>query len=635
MLRLTATLLVTLAAFSGAATPGSAPPVLAHALLLQSEPPVNATLQDAPRQITLYFSEPLERQFSSVSVVDQDGQRPQQTVEFDDSDDTVMRVLLEPAGPGFLVVSWETVSVVDGHRITGSFPITILNQDGSLPAAAPPAAVSARGEEAQADLAVAKFLQLAAGCLLAGALLFTLWVAPALRRDAGDAAGLASDRRCLVAAIAALLVIAAAAVGELLLQASNIGSSAGDVLATRWGERWLLRQVLLAVALAAIVTSILQAQLRRWLIPAGLAAAAVAFATVSSTSHAAAGAGSFWATTIDFVHLFAASVWIGMLAMLALLFAWARRELPRESRPPVLETGLQRFSSVAVVSLTLLLLTGTLSAVIEIARLDDLVDTGYGRALLLKLLLVLPLLSVAAYNAYILRPRYAMSTGDPTSDGDERLARFEGRFARTIGVELALALGVLLVAAFLVQITPARGAGSTSASATFSEMSDAGDFEVTLTVEPARPGFNSFEVGLAGDVSVVEQVRLEFFDRSGGTSEARLVLDGANGAYAGRGPFLDKAGDWQVRVNLRQSRDSDLSVPFELSIAEPAGPGGRGGTFDSPVQWTATRVLIAAVAVLLAVALAFASLCGGARHGGYAGAMLRRLRLFGTGRVSR
>jgi hypothetical protein len=35
------------------------------------------------------------------------------------------------------------------------------------------------------------------------------------------------------------------------------------------------------------------------------------------------------------------------------------------------------------------------------------------------------------------------------------------------------------------------------------------------------------------------------------------------------------------------------------------------------------------------VALAFASLCGGARHGGYAGAMLRRLRLFGTGRVSR
>jgi hypothetical protein len=228
-----------------------------------------------------------------------------------------------------------------------------------------------------------------------------------------------------------------------------------------------------------------------------------------------------------------------------------------------------------------------------------------------------------------------MSTGDPTSDGDERLARFEGRFARTIGVELALALGVLLVAAFLVQITPARGAGSTSASATFSEMSDAGDFEVTLTVEPARPGFNSFEVGLAGDVSVVEQVRLEFFDRSGGSSESRLVLEGADGAYAGRGPFLDKAGDWQVRVNLRQSRDSDLSIPFELSIAEAAGPGSRGGTFDSPVPWNATRALIAAVAVLLAMALIFASLRGGARYGGYAGALLRRLGLFAAGRDSR
>ena len=627
-MRLNVTLALLLAVVAGAAA-GPAPPLSAHALLLRAEPPVNATLQQPPREIALYFSEPLERRFSAVSVVDQDGARPEQTLHFDDADGTLMTLLLGPTGPGFLVVSWETVSVVDGHRISGSFPITILNPDGSLPAATPPAPVSASGAAAQADLAVVKFLQFVAGCLLVGALLFMLSAAVAFRGDAGPAARLASDRRCLLAALAALVVIAAAAGLELALQASNIGSSLGDVLSTRWGERWLLRHALLAVSLAAVIALLLASPRRRpGLAAAALVAAVAALATTSSTSHAAAGAGSVWATAIDFVHLFAASVWIGMLAMLASLFFWATRR-PDPAVRAVLETGVQRFSSIAVVSLSLMFLTGVWSAGIEVARLDDLIDTGYGRTLLVKLLLVAPLLGVAAYNAYVLRPRFLAPAGAAASNRDERPRLLQRRFARTIGLELALALAVLAVAAVLVQTTPTRGATAGAvASGAISETKQVEGLGVTLTVDPGRPGFNAFEVNLAGAASLVEQVRLEFFDRSGATSESRLELEATGLAYTGSGPFLDKAGEWQVRVNLRQSQGSDLSIPFDLTV-ETAGAGdARGGAFDPPVALTATRILIAVLAALLAAALVFASLRGGARHGGYAGALLRRLRLF-------
>ena len=635
-MRLTVTLALLLAVVAGAAA-GPAPPLSAHALLLRAQPPVNATLQEPPREIALYFSEPLERRFSSVSVVDQDGALPEQTLHFDDTDGTLMTVLLGPTEPGFLVVSWETVSVVDGHRISGSFPITILNPDGSLPAATPPAAVSASGAAAQADLAVVKFLQFVAGCLLVGALLFMLSVAVAFRGDAGPVARLASDRRCLLAALAALVVIAAAAGLELALLASNIGSSLGDVLSTRWGERWLLRHALLAASLAAVIALLLGSPRRRraGLVAAALVASVAALATTSSTSHAAAGAGSVWATAIDFVHLFAASVWIGMLAMLASLFFWEARRPDHGATRAVLETGLQRFSSIAVVSLSLLLLTGVWSAGIEVARLDDLIDTGYGRALLVKLLLVAPLLGVAGYNAYVLRPRFLTPAG-AASGRDERPRLLQRRFARTIGLELALALGVLAVAAVLVQTTPTRGAtAGVGASGAISETKQVEGLGVTLTVDPGRPGFNAFEVNLAGDASLVEQVRLEFFDRSGATSESRLVLEATGPAYTGSGPFLDKAGEWQVRVNLRQSEGSDLSIPFDLNV-ETAGAGdARGGAFDLPVDLTATRILIALLAALLAASLVFASLRGGARHGGYAGALLRRLRLFDAARDSR
>jgi hypothetical protein len=251
--------------------------------------------------------------------------------------------------------------------------------------------------------------------------------------------------------------------------------------------------------------------------------------------------------------------------------------------------------------------------------LSDLLDSAYGRVLLLKLLIVLPLLGVASYNAYALRPAYA-SRGEQTG-------RVERRLARMMRLEGALALGVLLVAAFLTQITPTRGTAAAS-SEVFSASSQVGALGVLLTVDPARPGFNRFEVGLTGEADFVEQVRLEFFDRSGGTNEARLVLQGSDGVYAGQGPFLDKAGAWQVRVNVRQSQGSDLSLPFDLELGGAGGAGQRG-TFDAPVDLTTTRVAGGALALLTAAGLAGGSLLGGARQGGYIGALLRRLRLVG------
>ncbi|HEU0074110.1 MAG TPA: CopD family protein [Dehalococcoidia bacterium] len=636
-MRLTVALLLILAAVA-ALTTREAAPVLAHALLVRAEPPVNATLAEAPRELTLYFSEPLERKFSTVTVVDQDGARPDQALQFDETDDTVARVRLGAAGPGFLVVSWETVSVVDGHRVSGSYPLTILNADGSLPNVTAPAATSVEGDEARPGLALAKFVLLVAGCLLVGSLLFMLAVTSAFRGEAAVEASAVSNRRCLNVAAVALLVIAVAGVAELLLQSSNIDAGLRDVLATRWGERWLLRYVALGVSLLTVVLMLRRGS-RQGGVPAaiGLAAAAAALLMMSSTSHAAAGAGAFWATAIDFVHLFAVSVWIGMLGMLALLFLWPGREWPTEARQGVLEPALQRFSAIAVVSLALLLLAGLYSAGIEVARLGDLVDSGYGRALLLKLLLIVPLLAVAGYNAYVLRPAYATTSESAATRDDERPSRLERRFGLTIRLELALALSVLLVAAFLVQITPTRGTGSSAGvAAVYSESIEVGELGVALTVDPARPGFNSFEVALAGNNGFVEQVRLEFFDRSGGTSESRLDLEQDGEVYSGQGPFLDKPGDWQIRVNIRQSRDSDLSVPFDVAVV---GPGGtvddRAGSFDTPVSLTTTRVLIATLGALLATALVFASLGGGSREGGHIGAVLRRLPLFRAGRGGR
>jgi copper transport protein len=632
-MRPTAALLIVMIALALAALSGAkrTPVVTAHALLLSAEPPVNAQVRKPPRELTLRFSEPLERRFSTVEVMDQDGRRLDEGVTFDDADGTVMRVAIGEAGPGYLIVSWETVSVVDGHRIAGSYPVTILNPDGSAPSAPPPTLTTLQGDEVRLGLAVSRFLLVAAGCLLAGALLFVLFVTPAFPGDAAAAARAAAERRAMMAALPALGVIAVAAALELASQASDLGASAADVLDTRWGERWLVRNAFFVIALIAVLTFLLARRaspaLRHGLAAAGLAATVGAFVAISSTSHAAAGAGAVWATAADFVHLSAATVWVGLLAMLALLFVTVRRGTAPD-RHSVLTAALQRFSSIAVVSMALLLFTGVLSAIIEVARLDDLVDSAYGRALLVKLLLVLPLLAIAGYNAYVLRPSFVTAAETARTDGEENEAGWdERRLLRMLGLEIAVVLAVFAVVGVLVQVNPTRASASRVQGEPFAGTQQLEGMSVTLRVEPNLPGVNAFAVALEGETDFVEQVRLEFFDRSGATSESRLELAEftPGTTFTGQGPFLSTASDWQVRVNLRQGQGSDLSVPFDVAVG-----GGRaserGGDFASPVDWNAGRLAIVAVAGVIAAGIVLGSLRSPDRQGGYIGRLLNRNR---------
>jgi mono/diheme cytochrome c family protein len=348
----------------------------------------------------------------------------------------------------------------------------------------------------------------------------------------------------------------------------------------------------------------------------GFLGAVAYLGVVSSVSHAAAGVGAFWAITADFVHFLTASVWLGMLAMLALLFFWTRRAIPRGERYPILATALQRFSVAAFLSLALLLFSGVISAVIEVERFSDLVNEGYGQTLLLKLLLILPLLALAGTNAYLLRPEYVELSDSPGGRNRNRLDELEQSLLVTIRFELLVALAVLAVVAVLVQLTPTRGqAGATAQTAgKFVGTNEADGIAVTFVIDPNQPGINTFDVYLSGSIDTVESVRLNF-DPPGNEAElTRLVMEPSNPPtyYVGRGPYITEPGRWRIEVDLRRSAGSDLAIPFTAEVADAGGAqsasSGRGGSFATPVDLTAPRLGLIAVSALLVVGLVAGSI---------------------------
>ena len=591
----------------------------AHALLVRADPPVNAQLREPPDVLTLYFSEPLERRFSGARVLDQAGNQLEERVEFDDADNALMRVYLGDVEPGFITISWETVSTVDGHRVSGSYPLTILNEDGSMPAGQPGVAgVTTAGEEPTPQRAVTRWALLIAGSILVGALAFLVFVTPAISGEGrGEEARALFERRAIAAAAISLAALVIAGLFELVFQAMDIGAGIGGVLDTRWGERWLLRNLILIQPAVILLLMQGNAFSSRLLAATALIAAAAYMAVTASVSHAAAGGGAFWATLVDFVHLMASSVWIGMLGLLLLLFAWGYRNLGAADRHPILAVALKRFSLIALVSVASLIVTGTFSALVQVGSFSDLVETGYGTALLLKLILVLPLLGIGFFNAFLLRADFTEAVETRRSrDRRALLEQLEGQMQRLIRWELGVALLVLALVAVLVQMTPTRGrlADPGQTAGEYISTQESGGLQATLVVTPNQPGNNTFEVYLAGAVDTVESLRIEFVQPGGFAGDSSLPLDPSNPPvfYLGQGPFLGEAGNWNLILNIRRvaPATTDLRLTYTVNVAEfgaTVSEPRTGGALDAPFPLSAGSLALLGAGIALSAGLLLGS----------------------------
>jgi len=98
---------------------------LAHTRFLMSEPAPDDSLAAPPQAVQLWFSHPVEADFSRIEVTDSGGQQVDNKDLARDADDPkVLRVTLPALSPGKYQVNWTAVSA-DGHRVKGTFSFSV------------------------------------------------------------------------------------------------------------------------------------------------------------------------------------------------------------------------------------------------------------------------------------------------------------------------------------------------------------------------------------------------------------------------------------------------------------------------------------------------------------------------------
>jgi copper transport protein len=263
------------------------------------------------------------------------------------------------------------------------------------------------------------------------------------------------------------------------------------------GTLVLVQNVLFA--LAAVVLLSLFARTR----PAVVAPAALALTVAGSLTLAMP---TTWAgQTVDEqldswlsqAHVIAAGAWLGGLAGLARL---------ARGRPFGQRAGLcwariwQRFSSVALVAVGLLVVSGSWLAWRHVGGVGQLVNTVYGRFLLTKLIIVVTMVSAGAYNQLVLTPRIARLHAK--GDLGRGFALTLRHFPVVVTVEALLGSCVLVIVPFLTG--SARGQAGEEGAPTI----DAGilGLGVLLAATLATSLYTTYRVSLALTRRAVAQV---------------------------------------------------------------------------------------------------------------------------------
>lgn len=560
----------------------------AHATLESTSPEQGSQVSTTPSSVSLTFSEGVGLNPRSIQVLDPSGHRVDTGApHHPDGELSTVTVDLRAGLPNAsYAVVWHVVSA-DSHPIEGTFSFGVAVAAGTAPA-------DAGGSALVGNLdGLFRGMAYAGAMLLLGGTAFMMWVWP-------GGMTLTRPRRLVTTG---WLASAIGAAGLFLLQGpygAGLGVGdlvdpglAGDTFTTRYGKLMVLRLVVLAFAVPALRRL---AAAREDNIRASRSAVAglglVFLVTFSLSEHAGQGdLVPVWAS-LDALHLAAASVWVGGLAVLTYAALRGR------SSAASLAAVLQRWSRVAMVAVATLVVTGTAQAWHEIGSFSALTGTQYGLLVLGKVagLIVLLVLAnmgrrwvnrnatavasggVALASAGPVSTYRAASAGThtagvatATSVPVQPEAPSLGRLRASVSAEVGIAAVVLALTSVLVNTVAANVAFAPPYSATVVGQGNNGQsITVLLGVDRTKVGLTTMHISTFTKVGAV----LPFIAMDGSLTERSKGLGPVKFSFIDEGPghgtavavVVPAPGTWTLTAQVRTDQTTDYAATTTYTV---------------------------------------------------------------------
>lgn len=522
-----------------------APLAWGHASLLATTPVAGSVLEQAPRDITLDFSEPVS--VTVMRLFAPDGERLL-TGAVTSRDHSVRITTPDSTAHGTYLLSWRIVSA-DGHPVGGTLAYSVGAASTNTAAAA--------GTHTGRDVAIWLLRWLTYLCLFGcvGAAFFrtmrpvehTHWA------------------QQLVPVGFLLLVLDLGFQGLDLRDAPFNHFLYGEIWQWAAASPYGWTVGLMALGLIA-ANATLQTQGKARIASGAAISLVLAGAAVAASGHASTAHPIWLARPLVAAHVMLAIAWVGSLIPLVRALR-PRSDMELDDGP----AALTAFSRWIVWGVLLLIASGLGLASLQLVQPSDLWRTNYGRVLSAKLALVALLLLLGALN------RWRQTR--PTLAGDATARRHLARTARVEAVVAILILGVVSLWRFtppprsLEAAAPAAPAmqftlEDAKAHAVIAQSPGNGPWTITLT-QPDGQAFTAQAVTLilSNPPAGIEALQGDAQLQSPGHWRATL-------------PALPAVGHWQASLRVLVDDFDQITLNAPPGAADSDTPGHEDGMAD-------------------------------------------------------
>jgi len=374
----------------------SIPFVSAHPFTDETIPNLSSNAPTGVSEVIVYFSEPVELNFSTLKVLDNNGNQIDNKDTDYYQDEKSLIVTTSPLEDGVYTVTTKVLSKVDGHLVPGAFlfavgdvvidPKLLENQSSTELIFFPEAGARFPGIVGQT---------IVLGVIIASLIIWGTQNKQLIKEELEQIEFTYHQKFMSITGIG-LMLIFISNILMIAVQTVRLETSPIEAIQTNFGSIWLIRMAITIVLLGIWFGLDRKRNLtKKTQIPMLIAMLAL-IGTSSLIGHGAA-SGETPALILDYIHNLVAAVWIGGIFYFVFTLLPTLSKLKEVNKEKMSLVLIPRFSIAFVISIGIVIITGpTLLWFLE-SDVGLITDSLYGQLIMLKISIAAVMISLGGF----------------------------------------------------------------------------------------------------------------------------------------------------------------------------------------------------------------------------------------------
>ncbi|WP_316506951.1 CopD family protein [Nitrosopumilus sp.] len=542
-----------------------------HPFTEETIPSLTSNSPIGVREVIVYFSEPVEIDFSQLKVFDSDGnQIDNKDTKYHEGEESLI-VTTPPLEDGIYTVSTKVLSKVDGHLVPDAFVFAV----GDV--AFDPNLVKP-GEKSELiffEEAGSRFPGIVGQTTVLGAVIASLiiWGTQSkrlIREELSKIEIFHHGKFMSITGIGLVLVfisnILMIAVQSIRLEVSPI-----DAIQTNFGNIWLIRMIITIVLLGIWFGLERKKKLSQKNQIPMLIAALLLIGTSTLIGHGAA-SGESPAIVLDYIHNLVAAIWIGGIFYFVFILLPTFSQLAESKREKMSLLLIPRFSIAFIIAVGVVIITGpTLMWFLE-SDVGLITESVYGQLIILKIAIAVIMIGLGGFF------QFRMQKNAEKNFRSGKILVYK-KLKRSLKIDAGLGIVLLGIVALLINGTlPAGEIQKIDAQEDvygFRTLEFTENVKFDIEISPFSSGANTILVKV-GDFENKplfdsNQIKVKMSNPSKNISAIEIpmetIKDEADRPMEFQGELtFGFSGNWQVEIEAQRTESANESRILDLLV---------------------------------------------------------------------